>query len=193
MRSFTLAFIVGASTSLLATVPSGANAQEVLVVAKNLDTVNNPAELERVWRVIDTDQVKLVGDAIAAYYGCPGCVSASFAFIDNANVLHFSDAGEDHKGAIQAPVGYTICRAYVLSPSVNCGGTFTGYYCTADHPNCAHIDGLHWYMVVPRPGVGQGRCWANGTVVVEFLNATPGNRAQHNCGQPFTVAFHYGR
>lgn len=193
MRIVTLALTVGVTAILLATVPNCANAQEVLVTAENLDHVENPSDLERVWKVVDTSQAKLIGDAIATYYGCPGCVTASFKFIDDAHVIHFGDSGIEHRGAIQAPVGYTVCRAYVMNPSVNCNGTFTGYYCTADDPHCAHIDGLHWYIVVPQPGIGQGRCWVDGTVVVEFLQATPGNRVQHNCGQPNTVAFHYGK
>jgi hypothetical protein len=104
-----------------------------------------------------------------------------------------SNAGNEHKGVIQAPVGYTVCRAYAKNPSVNCNGTLTGSYRTADDPGSGGYDGLHYYIVVPTPGIGAGRCWVDATIVVEFLRATPGNRSRHNCDQSGTIAFHYGK
>ena len=83
---------------------------------------------------------------------------------------------------IQAPAGYTVCHAAAKDPSLTCSGTLTGSYRTADDPNSAHYDGLHWYMVVPKPsGIGAGGCWVEATIVVEFIRATPGNRARRKC------------
>ena len=106
-----------------------------------------------------------------------------------------NQGSEEHHGVIQAPVGYTVCRAYLVEPtSVTCNGTLTGGYRTADDPNSGRMDGLHWYMVVPHPaGIGPGRCWVDAGIRVEFLRATPGNRQRRNCGASGDVAFHMGK
>jgi hypothetical protein len=180
------------AAALLAGGFKSASAQDILVEARNLDHVNNPAELERWWTdVEDTTVVKAIGEAVASYYGCRGCVTAFHNAVNN--VVHFSNGPQDFSGAIQSPNGYTVCRAYVMNPSVNCNGTFTGSYRTAKDPHSGGIDGLHWYMVVPRPGLFAGRCWANGTVVVEFARASLPNPAVAKCGETGTIAFHYGR
>jgi hypothetical protein len=108
-------------------------------------------------------------------------------------IVPLPSSGESHNGVIQAPVGYIVCRAYVKDPSVNCNGTFTGCFRTAVDKDSAHLDGLHWGMVVPKPGIGAGRCWVDGTVVVEFIKASPGNRAKMKCHATGEVAFHYGK
>ena len=162
---------------------------DILIEARNLHHANNPAALERWWQ--DVEDTAGIGEAVASAYGCVGCVTAFYKAVNN--VVHFSNGPQDFSGAIQSPVGYTICRANVMNPSVNCNGTFTGSYRTADDPNSASIDGLHWYIVVPPPGLFQDACWANGTVVVEFARATPDNPARSKCGKSGTVAFHYGK
>ena len=141
--------------------------------------------------VLDTQETRMIGDAVTAYYGCVGC--ATLMSESMRKIVPLPAGGNEHKGVIQAPVGYTVCHAYVKDPSVNCNGTFTGSYRTADDPNSARLDGLHWYMVVPRPGPGQGRCWVEGTVVVEFVKATPNNPLRARCGKSGETAFHYGK
>jgi hypothetical protein len=172
---------------------NNASAQDVLVQAVNLDHVNNPGDFARWWHdVEDTTIVRSIGEAVASYYGCVGCVTALHNGVNN--LLHFNLNGpQDFSGAIRSPEGYTVCHAYVMNPSVNCNGTFTGSYRTADDPHSANIDGLHWYIVVPRPRVGAGRCWVNGTVVVSFVRATPDNPERSKCGKTGTIAFHYGK
>jgi hypothetical protein len=171
-----------------------AAAEDVLVVAKHIDQVENPRELEKLWKeVINTPVAKTVADAVVSLYtGCVGCTTVAINFI-NTNVVHFRDAGEEHVGAIQAPVGYTVCRAYVMSPSVNCNGTFTGSYRRADDPASGKIDGLHYYIVVPRPAAFGGRCWVEGTIVVTFINARADNPLWPKCAKSGEIAFHYGK
>jgi len=171
--------------------PASAQSPEILVDARHLDQVENPSELDRWRKVVDSQEVRAIGDAITTYYGCAGCYSMVGDGINT--IVPLPSSGEEHKGVIQAPVGYTVCRAYVQNPSVNCNGTFTGSYRTADDPNSAHLDGLHYYIVVPKPAIGAGRCWVDGTVVVEFALASPGNREKLKCHASGTVAFHYGK
>ena len=169
----------------------GVEAGEILVDVRRLDRVENPSEFERWRRVLDTQEARYVGDAVTSYFGCVGCYSLVGDGLNR--IVPLQSSGEEHRGVIQAPIGYTVCRAYVRSPSVNCNGTFTGSYRTADDPNSAMLDGLHFYIVVPKPRIGAGRCWVNGTVVVEFVRATPGNRQRRNCASSGSVAFHYGK
>jgi hypothetical protein len=180
------------AAALLSQAAHPANAQSPLLVdARHLDQVENPSELDRWRKVLDTQEVRAIGDAITTYYGCVGCYSMVGDGINE--IVPLPSGGEEHKGVIQAPVGYTVCRAYVKDPSVNCDGTFTGSYRTADDPNSANLDGLHYYIVVPTPAIGAGRCWVDGTVVVEFALASPGNRERLKCAASGTIAFHYGK
>jgi hypothetical protein len=114
---------------------------QIYVNALHLDHVENPSELDR-WRkqVLDTKETRAIGDTITSYYGCTGC----YSMVGNAlnKVAPLPSGGIEHKGVIQAPPGYTVCRAYAKSPSVNCNGTLTGSYRTADDPVSAHLDGL---------------------------------------------------
>jgi hypothetical protein len=188
-------FLAVSATTLLAHATCPANAQtpgtEILITARHLDQVENPSEVDRWRKVIDDQEVRVIGDAVTTYYGCVGCYSMVGDAINN--IVPFGANGQEHKGVIQAPVGYTVCRAYVKNPSVNCNGTFNGSYRTADDPNSARYDGLHWYMVVPTPGIGGGRCWSEGTIVVEFIKASPGNREKRQCHKSGEVAFQYGK
>jgi hypothetical protein len=184
-------FLIALSSIVLWQPAKAQDSQEILVDAIHLDQVENPAELDRWRKVLDTQEVRAIGDAVSTYYGCVGCYSMVGNVINTIKPL--SNAGNEHKGVIQAPVGYTVCRAYAQNPSVNCNGTLTGSYRTADDPASGNYDGLHYYIVVPTPGIGAGRCWVDATVVVEFLRATPGNRSRHNCAASGTIAFHYGK
>jgi len=165
-----------------------------LVDAKQINQVENSRELELLWtQVINTPLAKTIADAVVTFYtGCAGCTTTGINFI-NANIVHFNDDGETHVAAMQAPVGYTICHAYVMDPSVNCDGTFTGTYRKATDPASAHIDGLHYYLVVPKPAAFAGRCWVNGTIVATFVYAGSENPQLATCGQSGAVAFHYGK
>jgi hypothetical protein len=167
------------------------NPPEILVEARHLEQVENPGEIDRWRKVIDAQEVRAIGDAVTTYYRCTGCYSMVGDAINTTVPL--KDAGNEHSGVIQAPVSYTVCRAYGKDQSLNCNGTLTGSYRTADDKNSGGHDGLHWYIVVPKPGVGHGRCWVDATIVVEFLYASPGNREKHNCGKTGTIAFHYGK
>lgn len=169
--------------------PASAQGTDILVDARRLNKVENPSELDRWRKVIDAREARLIGDAITSYYGCVGCYSRVGDAINT--IVPLPAGGEEHKGVVQAPVGYTVCRAYVKNPSVTCNGTFTGSYRTANDPNSANLDGLHWYMVVPKPKPGKGRCWVDGTVVVEFVKAEI--RSKMKCRSTGEIAFHYGK
>lgn len=170
---------------------ASAAAPKILVAAQHLDQVENPSEIQRWRKVVDSREARAIGDAVTSYYGCVGCYSMVGNVINKISPI--PTGSEEHKGAIQSPSGFTICRAYVKDPSVNCNGTFTGTYRTADDPNSGKIDGLHWYIVVPKPAIAAGRCWVDGTVVVEFVKATANNRKHMKCHQSGQMAFHYGK
>lgn len=171
--------------------PTLAQEKNVLFVAQRLNKVENPAEIDRWWTsVINTDEGKLVADLVATYFGYPGGGTAAIEGID-AIVGPGRNAGNEHWGTIQAPVGYSVCTAFVKDASLNCNGTFTGALHEATRAS-NNIDGLHWYMVVPRPGIGQGRCWVDGTVVVTFVLAS--KKSQFQCqAMNGGIAFHYGK
>jgi hypothetical protein len=186
-KIFTLS-LIAVLIRFTAALTEPALAQETLVVAKNIDHVEQPNLLQQLWKTVDSDQAK----AILATLGWSE-VLGGVELLDQVNVIHFSDSGIDLSGAIQAPVSYTVCHAYIKDPSVNCNGTLTGSYRTADDPHSAKIDGLHYYIVVPKPAAFAGRCWVNGTIIVTFIKADPGARSKFNCGQTGTIAFHYGK
>ena len=154
--------------------------QETLIFAAHLDKYKAPNAVESWRKLLDAKETRAVGNAITSFFDCPGCYSMVGDGI-NA-VVPFPPNGDDFRGVIQAPAGYTVCHAAAKDPSLTCSGTLTGSYRTADDPNSAHYDGLHWYMVVPKPsGIGAGGCWVEATIVVEFIRATPGNRARRKC------------
>jgi hypothetical protein len=97
-------------------------------------------------------------------------------------------------GEVVGAVGVAVLSKDT-DPSLTCNvGTLTGSYRTADDPDSANYDGLHWYIVVPKPaGIGAGGCWVEATIVVEFIRATPGNRARRKCPASGTIAFHHGK
>lgn len=169
-----------------------AQQSKMLASVYDLNIVESPSEFDRWWReIINTPEGKAALDAVAAYFGCEGCGTA---FVEGVNAVRQQrDEGNEHKGWIQAPVGYTICRAWVVDPSVNCNGTFTGSYRRADDPASGGIDGLHYYMVVPTPRIGAGRCWVDGDVNVTFALAQSENEYLSKCGQSGEIAFHYGK
>ena len=142
-----------------------ADRPKIVSTQKHLSHVESPDG--KYW----IDVVKVVASAIATYYGYPEAAVA----IENIPSVNSRNQGIEHWGYIQAPVGYTTCRSYVVEPSLTCDATFTGVIRTADHPDSGKIDGLHWYIVVPKPaGAFPGRCWVDGYVVVEFSDASKG-------------------
>ena len=188
MLRFILASITGLAVSA-ALALNTAHAQDILVSAYHLDMIENPSEPARWWKQINPQDGEAILNTIATDYGYPG---GGTTVINTVNaVIGHSDHGEDHKGWFQSPVGYTVCSAYVQNPSVNCNGTFAGSYRSADDPNSGGIDGLHYYIVVPVPNIGGGRCWAEGTVVITFVNAI--KKPQFPCHRSGEIAFHYGR
>jgi hypothetical protein len=185
MNRFALFPLIALSPIIFGQPVKAQDSQEILVDARHLDKVENPSEIGRWQKVLSTPEVQAIGDAVTTAYGCVGCYSMVATGVNT--VVPLSNAGNDHKGVIQAPVGYTVCRAYAKDPSLNCDGTLTGSYRTADDPGSGGYDGLHWYIVVPTPGIGKGSCWVEATIVVEFLRATPGNRSRHNCAPSGTM------
>ena len=173
--------------------PKVAATEDVLVLAKHIDKVENPRELERSWKDTTNPAILETVKEMLPFTGCADCPDTVIEFIDDVKVEHLRDAGEEHVGAIKAPDGYTVCRAYVISPSVNCNGTFTGSYRRANDPGSGKIDGLHYYIVVPRSSVVGGRCWVEGTIVITFIEARAGNPLRSKCANSGEIAFHYGK
>ena len=65
-----LIFVSGQSVNA-----QNADSSEILVDAIHLDQVENPAELDRWRKIVDTQEVRAIGDAVTSYYGCVGCYS----------------------------------------------------------------------------------------------------------------------
>jgi hypothetical protein len=156
--------------------------EDIVIVAKRLEQVENPAVLENFCKNLDTAQGKKVADTLTTYfYNCKDCGTKAIENVD-ADVGHTKDTDIEHSGYIQSPVNYTVCHAYAEDTSVSCNGTFTGSYRTADdrgsQTSNGRIDGLHWYIVVPKPaGLFPGGCSVKGTVlgvVREGDEAIPG-------------------
>jgi hypothetical protein len=156
---------------------------KLIVTQKHLDKVESPDA--KYW----IDIIKVAGSAIATAYGYPEAAVA----IQDIPSRNSKDQGNEHWGHIQAPVGYTTCDAYVVDPSLTCNSTFTGVIRTADHPGSGGIDGLHWYIVVPKPsGAFPGRCWVDGYVVVIFADASQGRPSSCKAANNGPT-FHYGK
>lgn len=182
--------------------PSRAKAQDFQVDVRRLDQVENPSELQRWGHIADTPEGKALIAIGLSYFGVPPAYAATAATAITAAMGNFPASGTSHVGYIQAPVGYTVCHAEVhqwdpnkpdhiggYGPSLNCGNTFNATYRTADDPHSANIDGLHWYMVVNRPGIGAGSCWVDGMVSVFFVKYE--KKGNYNCAHSGDVAWTY--
>jgi hypothetical protein len=192
MRLIAIIWIAAVVLASSSTNAQDKDPKDTLIFAAHLDKYKAPNAIESWRRLLDAKETRAVGDAITTFFDCPGCYSMVGDGI-NA-VVPFSAEGNEYKGVVQAPAGYTVCHAVAKDPSLTCNGTLTGSYRTADDPKSAHYDGLHWYMVVAKPsGIGAGGCWVEATIVVEFIRATPGNRQRRKCPASGTIAFHYGK
>ena len=163
--------------------PSLANAQDTVVLAKHLDIVEEPNLPVSAWKAISSPVAQQILSAVGWTE-----LRAGIQLIKSLGLISFEDRGEEHKGAIQSPNGYSVCHAKVENPSVNCGGTFAGSYRTWDDPANGGVDGLHYYIVVPQPGAFSGRCWSEGIILITFVPAY--RRSQFNCAPTGTVAFY---
>jgi hypothetical protein len=114
MRSLATGLLWLAPLVMFAAGSATAQQEKVLVLAKHIDQVENPRELEKLWKeVVNTPIVKAISDAVVTFYtGCAGCTTVAIDFI-NANVVHFRDTGEEHLGAIKAPDGIPVQLAQV--------------------------------------------------------------------------------
>jgi hypothetical protein len=185
MRKYVISALIACTAASLTIASNHANAQDTLVVAKRLDIVENPNLPMSAWKAISSQEAQTIFSALGWTE-----LRSAIQFVNALNLVNFGGSGEEHKGAIQAPPGYTVCHAVVPGgASITCGGTFAGSYRTADDPNSANIDGLHYYIVTPKARAFQGRCWSDGTIVVTFVQAAL--RSQFNCGQSGEVAFYY--
>jgi hypothetical protein len=196
MRHISVMIAVALGLGVSPSIAQNGPTKDVVVVAQDLSRVENPSEIERWWTsVFNTQEGKAILDGVALYFGYPGGGTAAIEGI-NAITGPKKDAGNEHWGTIQAPKDYTVCIAKVHNPSLNCNGTFTGVLRTADHRDSGGIDGLHWYMVVPQPGLGGGKCWANGAVEVTFVRASKKAQFGDKCHPVNTntpAEFHYGK
>ncbi|RWE25220.1 MAG: hypothetical protein EOS41_12290 [Mesorhizobium sp.] len=111
------------------------------------------------------------------------------------HISMYRQDGNQHWGYVQSPVGYTVCASRPTSEStLNHCATLTGVITTADK-SPDHIDGLHFYIVVPESGgiYGNG-CKVDRKVVTLFVDASAGRPSY--C-QPANVyvppTFHLGK
>lgn len=185
----TLILAIGAT---LASYSESSHAQSTLVLVKNIDHVEHFSLLERLWKSIGQ---KGVGGILASLKW-PELKDPTLRVIDNATVVHFSDTDLEHKGAIKAPIGYTVCHADVKTPIVTCNGTFGGYYRTAEDQKSEGIDGLHYFLVVSEESLKAakplpGKCFVDATIIVTFV--TKGLSTRFNCNSTGMLAFQYGK
>jgi hypothetical protein len=97
------------------------------------------------------------------------------------------DSATDRYFMIQAPIGYTTCRAWVENPSVAGDSTFEGYIHRVDPGKGERYDAIMVNTSVSKPGIGEPNHWAKGEMHVVFKDATKG---MAGC-QPLGLAFHY--
>ncbi len=166
-----------------------ASAQDTLVLVKDIDRVEHLSLLEKLWKSVGNVKEK----ALIAGRDWPELKTSS-NFIGGVTVVHFSGTGFQDEGALEAPVGYTICHAAIKDPSVTCNGSMTAEYRNAADPDSKKIDGLHYNVIFekPNPEAVQplpGKCWLYGTIVATFVLES--KRSAFKCGQTGTVAFHY--
>lgn len=175
---------------------ASAHAQEhkVLYSTYRLNIVENPGEFSRWWNnVIDTQEGRAAANTVAAFFDCIGCGTAIIEGVNSLNIVEQRHEGNEHVGYLQSPSGYRLCKSWVVDPSLNCNGTFTGRYRSAADPGGGHVDGLHYYLVVPAPREGGGRCWVDGLVNMAFIEDKPDNPLAADCLQSVSIAFHYGK
>jgi hypothetical protein len=108
MRSAILALLL-LLTAMVTPLTIAAPAEDVKVVAKQIDRVENPRELQNLWKdVINTPAEEIIKNIVTeAYKTCVGCESLTVNFTD-ARLIRLRDSGEEHVGAIQSPPGYTV-------------------------------------------------------------------------------------
>jgi hypothetical protein len=197
MRGMIAVLVAVAVMSVLTLCLTPALAQDTLVLVKDIDRVEHLNLLEKLWKAVDNATEK----SLTSHIDWPE-LKTSPSFLGGVTVVHFSDTGFEDDGAIEAPVGYTICHATIREPSVTCNGWVTAEYRTAADPDSKKVDGLHYNVTFekpkptsekPNPTIAQpppGKCWLYGTMVVTFVLQS--KRSTFKCGQTGTVAFHYG-
>ena len=192
MRALITATIILAVGAMLTSYPEISRAQSTLVLVKNIDHVEHFSLLEKLWKSISQKKA----EGILASIKWPELKDPTLRVIDNATVVHFSDTDVEHKGAIKAPPGYTVCHADVKTPVVTCNGTFGGYYRTAEDQKSEGIDGLHYFLVVPEESLKAaqplpGKCLVDSTIIVTFVTKDASTR--FNCSSTGMLAFQYGK
>lgn len=130
-----------------------------------------------------SEQGQAVTKAVAGYFGVPPSVVNISTEQFWKRMLRNTGDGEEHRGGLESPDGYEICKASrqgevsitgpsTLNVSVNRGPSFHG---------------LGWYAVVPVPGrLGQSGNWVRAEYVVVFVRTDPSiwNKYQAKCDPP---------
>jgi hypothetical protein len=192
MRALIAATLILAGGTALTSYSEISCAQSTLVLVKNIDHVEHFSLLEKLWKSIDPKKA----GGILASLKWPELKDPSIRIIDEATIVHFSDTDIEHKGAIKAPAGYTVCHAEVKTPIVTCNGTFGGYYRTAEDKNSEGIDGIHYFLVVPEESLKTakplpGKCFVDATIIMTFV--IKGVSTRFNCNSTGILAFQYGK
>lgn len=200
---------------LLIGIPAFAQDPEFLVDVRRLNKVENPTDIS-VWvgyngncqpgspRCAPNDESR---NSVIWISDRPATEFATTPIGPVNSNIYVEKDGNSYRGWIQAPVDYTVCKAAVnqfdgnrpadsfrggYGPSLNCGNTFNASYRTADDPESAKIDGLHFYMVVNKPKLFGGRCWVDGVVTVTFVRASSKNKYDF-CRKSGEIAWTYGK
>lgn len=168
----------------LASLNTGANAQEILVQRYNVHIQRDKLSIiEKTTKELNTPEGRALVTAVAMYFGVnPAAINAGIA--EGAKMI-VPGGQQDMSGLIRTPVGYTICYARPSNPNMGAGqhGIETHGDTTFNTtlmrviPGRNNDDGLGWYMVVPRKAGTDTR--VSGSFDVAWVRADPGWRQRY--------------
>jgi hypothetical protein len=187
MSVFTL-FIAMATT--LITIIGPALAQEDKVLVNEYYWIVQQPKVniaENTLKQLNTPEGKAIIGTAATLIGLdPTLTGTIIGIAGAASKLTSSQNGDERSGLIQSPVGYTICAARPSNPHYGAGDKGIETHCDTTfnstilrvHPG-VNLDGLGWYMAVPRKVGCDSRVAA--PFVVVWVKADPGWQNQHHC------------
>jgi len=156
-----------------------ARAQTTLTLIKQIDHVEHPNLLEKLWKSVDSDHQ----NAVLSVLTWPE-LKQSMRVIQDVNVTHDFDHDYEYKGEINPPVGYTVCHAHLKDPVISCGGAFTGEY---DNKN--KLDYTIVFQKTDQNRIQPGKCSLSGTIIITFVIER--ERSKLTCGPSGNMAFSY--
>ena len=133
-----------------------------------------------VFNKLGQKEVAVLIAAGCAAYGAD-CTKEAAALVNIAKRIdaNISGSGNERHGIYRAPVGWTICKAKwdYAHAGISGGASMSAQLMRTNTDN-----GLGWYANVPRgDGRGEG---IDVDLYIEYVRASPGNEARHQCWAP---------